>query len=134
MDIMHALFTKTPFSLPHPVYLLLSTMDKQPLLKGLEVLGSGLASASTKDQLRPQLPLLRNVPVVLSLAVNDGIVMLEVGTEAGGLESDPGGVLVHGGGVLGPGGEVVGVQGEGLLEAVYGLGVFEEEDLVMLLV
>ena len=111
--------------------LLLCTVDKQPgTLNILECLVSRLASlavnSAAEDKLGPERPLLGDVPLVLDALVDDGVVVLEVGTEALGLEGHPQGVLVHGRRVLGPGGEVVGVEGKLLLESVDGLGVFEE--------
>ena len=109
--------------------LLLSTVHKHPLLKRLEALLSRLTSLSTEHQLCPQLPVNGNIPVLLRLAVNDGVVVLEIGTKAFSLESNPQSVLVHGGCVLGPGREVVCVDGKSLLKLANRGGVFEEEDL-----
>ena len=106
-------------------------MDEQPLAKSLlELLLTGLAGTATKDQLRPQLPLERDAPVFSGLLVDDGVVVLEVGTEALSLERNPCGVLVHGRSVLGPVAEVVCVEREGLAEVLDRLGVFEEKDLL----
>lgn len=55
--------------------------------------------------------------------------MLEVRTQAFGLEGGPHGELQHGVRVAGPGGEAVGVEGEFLLHAVDDFLIFEEEDL-----
>ena len=89
-------------------------MDKEPLaLNLLVLLLARLASASTKDQLAPELPLERHVPVLRSLLVDDGVVVLEVGTEALGLQCNPESILVHCVCVLGPVAEVVGVEGYG---------------------
>lgn len=105
-------------------------MHKQPLaLDGLERLLASLARLSAKHQLGPELPRGRDLPLGLHLGVDNGIVVLEVGAEAFGLEGHPERELVHRRGVLGPGGEVVCVDGELLLEGVDGLGVLEEEDL-----
>lgn len=110
--------------------LLLRTMYKQPLaLNLLELLLSRLARPSTKDQLAPQLPLQWDVPVLCSLLVDDGVVMLEVGTEALSLEGNPESVLVHGIGMFGPVTEVVCVEWEGFAEAFDRLRVLIEEDL-----
>ena len=106
-------------------------MDKDPLLEGLELLGARLACAATNDQLSAELPLKRHLPVLLDLLVDNRVVVLQVGTEALGLEGDPEGVLVDGGCVLGPVAKVVGVLRESLAKGLYGLGVFEEEDLEM---
>ena len=105
-------------------------MDKDPLLNGLELLLAGLACTSTKDELGTELPLLGDLPLLLSTLVDNGVVVLEVGAEALSLERNPGGVLVHGRCVLGPVAEVVCVEREGLAEVLDGLGVFEEEDLL----
>jgi hypothetical protein len=115
--------------------LLLGAVDKQPLAESLlELLLARLASAATKDKLRPELPLERDVPVISSLLVDDGVVVLQVGAEALGLKRNPERVLVHGVGVLGPVAEVVCVQREGLAEVLDGLGGFVEKDLATLLV
>jgi hypothetical protein len=114
-------------------FLLLRTVDKQPLAESLlELLLARLASAATKDKLPPELPLERDAPVLSSLLVNDGVVVLKVGAEALSLERNPDCVLVHGVGVLGPVTEVVCVQREGLAEVLNGLGSFVEEDLASL--
>jgi hypothetical protein len=115
--------------------LLFGAVDKQPLAESLlELLLARLASAATKDKLRPELPLKRDAPVLSSLLVDDGVVVLQVGAEALSLERNPEGVLVHGVGVLGPVAEVVCVEGEGLAEILDGLGSFIEEDLSTTLV
>ena len=89
-------------------------MYKEPLaLYILELLLTRLTCASTKDQLTPELPLKRDFPVLGSLLVNDGVVVLEVGAEALGLEGYPQSILVHGVGVLGPVAKVVCVDGWG---------------------
>lgn len=105
-------------------------MDKDPLLKGLELLLAGLACTATKYKLGTELPVLRDLPLLLGTLVDNGVVVLEVGTEALGLKCDPCGVLVHGGCVLGPVAEVVCVEGEGLAKVLDRLGVFEEKDLL----
>lgn len=124
---------KTPsplFSVPlrvlHTPHLL--AVDEQPLLERLEGLVAGLAGAAAEDELGLEAPLLGDVPVRLDLLVDDGVVVLQVGAEALGLERDPQGVLVHGARVLAPLGELVGVEREAVLEVVDGVGVFEEED------
>jgi hypothetical protein len=60
--------------------------------------------------------------------------VLEVSTEALGLERNPQGVLVHGVCVLGPVTKVVCVEGELLAEVLDGLGVFVAEDLLSMYV
>lgn len=105
-------------------------MHEQPLPKRpLELLLARLARTPAKHQLRAQLPLERDLPVVCSLLVDDGVVVLQVGAEALGLERNPQSVLVHGVGVLGPVAEVVRVQREGFAQVLDGLGGFVEEDL-----
>ena len=95
--------------------LLLGAVDEQPLAESLlELLLARLTSATTKDKLTPELPLERDAPVLSSLLVDDGVVVLQVGAEALSLERNPQRVLVHGIGVLAPVAKVVGVQGEGL--------------------
>jgi hypothetical protein len=112
------------------VHLLLSTVDKQPLaLDLLELLLARLAGTATEDQLAAELPLKGDVPVISSLLVNEGVVVLQVGAEALSLESRPQGELVHGVGVLAPVAEVVCVQGELLAKVLDGLSGFVEEDL-----
>ncbi|KAH9874165.1 hypothetical protein IAQ61_004794 [Plenodomus lingam] len=82
---------------------LLSAVNKQPLaMSRLKMLLPSLASTSTKDELSPELPLKRNVPLLSGALVDDGVVVLKVGAQAFGLERDPEVVLVHGVGVLGP--------------------------------
>lgn len=106
-------------------------MYKQPLVVCLlELLLAWLACAAAKDELASQLPLERDAPLLGSLLVDDGVVMLEVGTEAFGLERDPQRVLVHSVGVLRPVAEVVGVERELLAEVLDGLRVLVEENLV----
>jgi hypothetical protein len=90
-------------------------MHKKPLLKRLELLLPRLSSFAAKHELSPQPPLKRDVPVFLHFTVHNRIVMLKVGTEAGGLERSPERKLVHGIGVLGPVMEVVRIDGEVLL-------------------
>lgn len=105
-------------------------MNKESLAKSfLELLLASLASATTEDELTPQLPLKRDLPVLSSLLVDDGVVVLKVGAEALSLKSDPQSILVHGIGVLAPVAEVMGVQGESLAKVLNGLGVLVEQDL-----
>ena len=59
--------------------------------------------------------------------VDDGVVVLQAGADAGCGEGGPHRVLVHGVGVFGPHGEVGGVGGELLLQAAYDGLVFKEE-------
>lgn len=108
----------------------MSTVDEEPLaLDLLKLLLARLTSPATEDQLAPELPLKRDAPLVCSALINDGVVMLEVGTEALGLQRNPKSVLMHGVGVLGPVAEVVCVRREGLAEVLDWLRVLVEEDL-----
>ena len=95
----------------------------------LELLLTRLACASAKDKLAPELPAERDLPVVCSLLVDDGVVMLQVGAKALGLERDPQRILMHGIGVLRPVAKVVRIEREGLAQVFYRLWVFVEEDL-----
>jgi hypothetical protein len=110
--------------------LLLRTVHPQPLPKSLlELFLARLARASTKHQLAPQLVGQGDVPVLRRFLVDDGVVVLQVGTETLRLERDPKSVLVHGVGVFGPVAKVVGVEGKSLSEVLSRFGVFVEEDL-----
>lgn len=81
--------------------LCLRAVNKKPLaVRFLELLLAGLASNTTEYKLTPQLPLQRNAPLLCSLLVDDGVVVLKVGAKAFGLESHPQCKLVHGVGVL----------------------------------
>lgn len=104
-------------------------MHKHTALQRLRLLGPSVPRTPPKHQLRPELPVERDVVVFLHLLVDDGVVVLQVCAEAFGLEGNPQRVLVHGGGVLAPVAEVVRVDGEGFAQGFDGLGVFEEEDL-----
>lgn len=111
-------------------------MNKQPstsnvLVRLLRQLLPRTLFKTTKDELRLERPLERDVPGLAGLLVGQRAVVLQVGAEAFGFEGGPGGELVHGGGVLGPVGELVGVLGELALEGFDGGGVFVEEDLKM---
>jgi hypothetical protein len=105
-------------------------MHEHPLLQRLKLLLASLAGLATKHQLRAELPLERDLVVLLHLLVHNGVVVLKVGAKTFGLEGDPQRKLVHGVGVLGPVAEVVSVDGEALAQILDGLGVFEEKDLV----
>jgi hypothetical protein len=105
-------------------------VHKQPRsVRLLELLLLRLAALSTKHQLGPELPLVRDAPVLGGLLVDDGVVVLEVRAETLGLERDPQGVLVHGVGMLGPVAEVVCVGGERLAQLLDGLRRLVAEDL-----
>jgi hypothetical protein len=73
--------------------------------------------------------LLGNLPEVLRLLIDDGIVVLQVAPEALGFEAGPERELVHGRGVLGPLGELVSISWILLLEGMDRIRVFEEENL-----
>ena len=110
--------------------LILSTVNKEPgALDRLELLLTRLGHLATEDELGAKLPVDGDVPVLLGLAVDDRVVVLEVGAQTLGLEGGPESILMHGGRVLAPVAEVVGVNGETLAEGLNGLGVFEEESL-----
>jgi hypothetical protein len=105
-------------------------MDEEPLaLCFLELLLAGLTSTATKDQLTPQLPAKGDVPVLGSLLVDDGVIMLQIGAEALGLKGNPQRILMHGVGVLRPVAKVVGVEGKLFAEVLNGFGIFVEKDL-----
>ena len=105
-------------------------MHEQPLsLHILELLLTWLASLATEYQLSPELPSKRNVPVLSSLLVNDGVVVLQVRAKALGLERNPESILMHGVGLLAEVAEVVGVEREVLAELFNGLGRLVEKNL-----
>lgn len=106
----------------------LSTGDLEGLLERQVVLGAGLAGAAAEDELGGQLPVGGDLPLGGDALVDEGVVVLQVGAEALGLEGGPGGVLQDGGAVLGPDREAVLVEGELLLHAADDGGVDEEED------
>lgn len=105
-------------------------MDEQPLAVCLlELLLASPASTATEDQLSTELPLEWNAPLLSSLLVDNGVVVLEVCAEALSLKRNPQGILVHGIGLLRPVAEVVCVFRECLAELLDGFWVFIEEDL-----
>lgn len=109
---------------------LVGTVHKQPLAESfLELLLTRLASPATEDQLRPELPLEWDVPVLSGLLVNDWVVMLEVGTKTLSLKRYPQSVLVHSIGVLTPVAKMVCIQWERLAQVLNRLGVLVEQDL-----
>lgn len=121
-----------PSSIVFPLFVFvidLFAVNRNAFGEGLLVLGTSLASAAAEDELGAQGPLLGHLPLGLDLLVDDGVVVLQVGAEALGLETGPQRELVHGRRVLGPDGEVLGVQGELALKVLDGVGVLEEEDL-----
>jgi len=105
-------------------------MNKQSFtLDRLESLLTGLSRTPSKYQLRLEAPLLGNLPEVLNLLVDDGIVVLQVTPETLGFEASPECELVHGRGMFRPLEEHVRVDRELLLEGMDSVGVFKEEDL-----
>ena len=107
----------------------LCTKNLQPLLNVDEALLTRWRHWGTEHQLCAQLPVLRDVPCLCNLLVDQGVVVLEVGAESFLLESSPDHILVHSIRVCGPGGELVGVGGKFLLHSCDGGSVHEEEDL-----
>lgn len=104
-------------------------MDEHPLLERLGRLLARVALASAEDQLRLELPVAGDLPLLLDAGVRDRVVVLQVGAEALLLQGNPQRQLVHGRGVLAPLRELVGEKSVRLLQLVDGGGVFEEEDL-----
>lgn len=107
----------------------LRTKSLELLLLRQEILGPGLAGLAAKDKHGRQLPVGGDVPRGGDTLVNKRVVVLQVGTEALGLERGPHGELQHAGRLGGPGGEAVGVEGVLFLHAVDDLLVFVEEHL-----
>ena len=107
----------------------LRTKNLQPLLNINETLLSGRCNRSTEDQLCTQFPILRDVPCLCDLLVNQRVIVLQVGAKPFLLEGSPDCVLVHSVGMGGPDGELFGEGGELLLQAYDGGAVDEEEDL-----
>ncbi|KUI71595.1 hypothetical protein VM1G_11752 [Cytospora mali] len=70
-------------------------------LDGGEGLLASLAGLAAEDELGAELPALGDVPLGDDLGVDQGVVVLEVGTETLGLEGGPDGELQHGVGDLG---------------------------------
>ena len=73
---------------------LLGAVDLEDLTDGLGLLGAGLASAAAKDELGVELPGGGDLPGLGDLGVDQGVIVLEVGTETLGLESGPDGELL----------------------------------------
>jgi hypothetical protein len=70
--------------------LLLSAMDEKPLAMCLlELLLTRFAGTATEDQLAPELPVKRDIPVLSSLLVDDRVVVLKVSAETLGLKGNP---------------------------------------------
>jgi hypothetical protein len=117
------------------------------VLNGLEGLLARLAGRSTKDELGIQLPRGRDVPGLLHLLVDQGAVVLEIGTEAFGAKRSPDysvlvacylfklrrtkptEVLRHGIRLESKRIKLVGVDGKLLLNSSERVVVDEEEDL-----
>lgn len=112
----------------------LSAENLELLLQRRERLLTSLSSTSAKHELSVQLPFLGELPGFSDFGVHERIVVLEVGAETFGLESDPQGVLQHAARLRGPDGEAVGVDGELGLHALDNGLIFEEEDLMGVLV
>lgn len=103
-------------------------MDLDTLVNVLELLGTSLAGLATKDKLGIESPVSGNAPGLSNLEVDQGVVVLEVGTQALNLEGSPDEQLLHTQRLNGPGREAVGVDGELGLEGLGGVGVLVEED------
>lgn len=123
-------------TLSFPFLLYLDTESQKSLaLDLLEVLRQAglLRVADSKDELCVKLPILWQAPLCGDLLVDDGVVVLEVGAEAFGLESGPEDELVHGVGLLCPVAELVGVGWVGFLLGLDGWAVGEEENLLKMI-
>lgn len=72
----------------------LGAVDLEDLGDGLGLLGAGLAGATAEDELGIELPGGGDLPGLGDLGVDEGVVVLEVGTETLGLESGPDGELL----------------------------------------
>jgi hypothetical protein len=125
----------------------IGTEDLNALLNWLELLLAGRGLDGTKDQLSLELPVAGDIKSFGDTRVDEGVVVLEVGAEAEGLETGPDCALlvpgsegererdelteplVHGVAVLGPLGEFVGKGREFLAIGLYVGGVLVEEDL-----
>lgn len=111
----------------------LFAMNKDPLFDRHHILLRQVIPStflkSSKHQLRLKVPLLVDVPVHLSLLVNQRVVVLEIAAEASALERDPERILMHGARVLGPCWEVLSVGCELGLELFDWGWVLKEEDL-----
>lgn len=68
---------------------LLLSVDLHPLLNGLVLLLARLAAGGAKDQLRDEPPVAGDVVRAGDGRVNDGVVVLQGGAEAEGLEAGP---------------------------------------------
>jgi hypothetical protein len=107
----------------------LSAKNLQPLLNIYERLLARWRNRCTEYQLCAELPVLRNVPCICDLLVDQWVVVLEVGAKSFLLESSPDSVLVHSVGMTGPEWELVGIDRELLLHSGNCGAVDEEEDL-----
>lgn len=103
--------------------------DKPLTLHRLKGLLARPLDRIANNHLGPQHPRRRNTPRILDLDIDQGIIMLQIGTDALKRESRPNGVLVHGGRFLRPAGELVGVEGELGLQAFDNRTVIKVEDL-----
>lgn len=105
-------------------------MNKQSLaLHRLKLLLAWLTTTAAKNQLGPQLPLKGDAPFLRGPLVDDGIVVLEIGTEAFRVESEPHCVLMHSAGMLAPVSKLMRVNRKGLLELVDWSGILVKEYL-----
>lgn len=107
---------------------LLSTKDLDAILEGSELLGASLAGLATEDELGVELPAGGELPGLGDLLVDQGAVVLEVGTKTLSLEGRPEDELLHGETLRREQGELVGVGGELGLHALDDGLVVEEED------
>ncbi len=67
----------------------LFAVNENPLLYRLESLFARLGGRLAKDELSLQTPIHRDLPMVLNLLIDDGVIMLEVAPEAFCFESGP---------------------------------------------
>ena len=83
----------------------LRTKNLESVTQLVELLLPRLTSWGTEDHLCIELPGLGDVPGLLDVGIDQGIIVLEVGTESLCLQGGPGDVLGHAVGVDGPDGE-----------------------------
>ena len=108
----------------------LRTKNLESVTQLVELLLPRLTSWGTEDHLCIELPGLGDVPGLLDVGIDQGIIVLEVGTESLCLQGGPGDVLGHAVGVDGPYGEPISVDRELLLHTLHDSRVDKEEDLV----
>lgn len=109
-------------------FLLLSAKGLDELVDRQLLLGLGILSTSTKDKLSIQGPRLGELPSLSNLIVDEGVVVLQVGTQTISLEGSPDQALVHASRLRGPVGEFIGIESKLLLELLGGVFLGEEED------